>query len=113
MVSTISRSDPERTQRGIELEGEPLVPDRIGGELVVEPELPGRHVLQPVGEPEEQRIGGPAGIADRRQQPLLQQVEAGPAQQIVPALQLVRQGRSQAPAVPLEPVEQPPHRPAA
>ena len=60
----------ERAERGVELEAEAFAPDRIGGEVVVQAQLAAGMLLQPLVEPQEQRFGGAAGIAERGQQPL-------------------------------------------
>ena len=59
--------------------------------------------------PREHRLGAAPGVAQRGEEPLGEQVEAGAAQQIHLAPELVRQRRQESLAVPLEPAQQPAH----
>ncbi len=56
------------------------------------------------------RVGRAARVAERGQEPLVQQVEARAAQQVAPAHELVRERRREPAAVALEPRQQPAHR---
>ena len=112
MVSTLSRS--ERNAPSAESRSKPSPSLQIGSpaKLVVQTLLPTGDLLQPLMEAKEECLAGPASIAYGREQPLLEQVQAGPAQQVVPALKLVGKGWSQSPAVSLEARQQPAHRAA-
>ena len=112
MVSTVSRS--ERNAPSAESRSKPSPSLQIGSPAKLSSRrcCPPANILQPLMQTEEERLAGPAGIADGREQPLLQQIQAGPAQKIAPALELVGKSWSQSPPVSLEPGQQPAHRPA-
>ena len=91
----------------------PVRPDRIGGEVVVQPPLAAWRLVRAGPRSranswsDARRASASAGT-----QPVAQQVEARARQQVVAGAQLVEERRDEAAPVPLEPAEQPAHAPA-
>ena len=67
--------NPEGEQRGGQLLLQPLLPGVVAGEVLVEPERSRARRFDDPEEPEEERLGGAARLGGRGDQALAQQVE--------------------------------------
>ena len=113
MVSTDSRSERNAPSVASSSKASPCSQIVVRGEVVAQAQLAGRGAVQPLVEAQKHGIAGATGVAQRGQQPLVEQLEAGAAQRVAAAHELVRERGRQAAAVPLEPRQEPPHRSAA
>ena len=100
---------PERTKQGVDFTAKPLAPDRVGGELVEQPDRPAAFGHEPAVEPFKHRLGITPGVADGRGQFVAHQLKTGPRENIRVPHQLADQGRHEPPAIAFQPAQQAPH----
>ncbi len=102
MVSTVSDKVRKAPSDASSSKARPS--DQIGSfrELGVQPELARGDSLESGVQSEEERVRRAARIADRREQPISQEIQTCPAQEIAARRQLARQRRRETTTVPLE-----------